>query len=152
MNHSVTYGNTTVHNIQVHNDQQQLTGGFQSNGNFILSATTQADEWTTPWPLALVVAGNRTGQWCSVHLELTNQGSQAVASGSTLFSALPAAFQPQSRVVLSVSVWSPRDTGPFAVTPATLVFEPLSRSVLFYGVWEPQEVLMGTLVYFCAER
>ena len=124
----------------------RAVGGIQPNGNFVLTAVTNQTEWISPLNVSVVLSGNRTGQWCSVHMEVTHTGDQPFESGSILFTAIPESFQPHTRVVVPLSVWSGS-----SFAPATVVFEPASRQVLFYGTLSPGEVLIGTPVYFKAQ-
>ena len=128
--------------VQNNNDEFP-TGGFQSNGNFILSATTTNSEWQTPLNIAVSLSGNRTGQWCSVHLELENI-ADTILSGVVLFNTIPPAFQPNYRTIFNVSIWD-KLSKTFAA--AHIVYEPTLKQFIFFGKepWLQTQHLIATL-------
>jgi hypothetical protein len=135
-------GTAVLDNLIIHDEQQHPTGGIRTDGDFLLTTTTQSSEWVSPLNLSsIIVHGNRIGQICSLYLELTS--SSGVADGSVLFSHLPDSFQPQVRVVTAVSLWDG-----VTFSPATLVFDSSSKQVYFYGTWNAGYTLMATLHYF----
>lgn len=120
----------------------QPNGGIQSNGDFILSATTSANEWISPYLFSTtIINGNRIGQLCQIYMELTS--SNAISTGDVLFATIPDSFWPNTKVVCQVSIWNGT-----TMTPATLTFDPSTHQIFYFGpTWSSLETLVGTLMY-----
>jgi hypothetical protein len=117
-------------------------GGIQSNGDFILSATTSESEWSSPHLFSTrVISGNRIGQICQIYIELTS--SSTISNGDILFTKVPDSFWPKTKVCCQVSVWNGS-----SMIPATLTFNPPTNQILYFGqTWNPSETLTGTIMY-----
>lgn len=120
--------------------------GITSDGNFILTDTCRATDWDIPFSVTdLVINGNRVGQLCTLHFEITS--STEVPNGSVLFSKVPESFNPHTRVVGIVSIWDDENR---TFSHGTIVFEPLHNLFYFYGTWLEEQTLMGTITFFRA--
>ena len=118
-------------------------GGIQSSGDFILSSTTSASEWTSPYSFSTqVISGNRIGQICQIYMELT-PSSGDISNGDILFTKIPDSFWPNTKVSCQVSIWNGT-----SMIPATITFNPPTYQIFYFGpTWNHTQTLTGTIMY-----
>lgn len=139
-------GAAFINYLTITNEDGMISGGIKPNGDFILTAVTSEREWESDVAFTQkVIAGNRNGQWCSVYMELSS--STGVGNGDALFKSIPSSFQPNTKVVQTVSILTQNGQN-ISTSVGTLIIHPLTNTISFYGSWPPGGILAATLQYF----
>jgi hypothetical protein len=140
-------------NIIVKNPQGSITNGMRSDGNFILSATTDQSEWTLNPSFDLlnpcVLVGNKIGQICNLYFYGKNISEQQLDLSVPLFTFIPESFQPHTQV--SCALQSQKDDITSKISSACITLDENTHSVFISnstGYWEPNETIFGTFTYF----
>jgi len=145
-------GIAMIDNLIISNDGA-ITGGLQANGNFLLKATTDIQDWTINPILNFdpkVLVGNKVGQLCHLFISLTNNTGGSINISTPIFTSIPHQFQPGTLVVCP-AILSATSACPYEmIAPVSIVFDTHTKQVFVTSPvpWQDGVTLIGSINYF----
>ena len=165
---NITTPNLTTTKLLTHNlavtgkiiitNENKITNGFQANGNFLLTSTSDLSEWTIHPHInfyineSSVLIGNKIGQFCTIYfkINMSDMMNEPLELKSTpFFTAIPESFQPGTETACTFSIISNKNLGVLNST-GSWVFDTHNRQVFFLtpsGAINPGDTFFGTIQY-----